>query len=523
MNRRLLAALVVTLLIGGCQGTPAPTPTADESTPTAEATVTPGPGPDSTPQPSEQGFTWRVGQVVGVPEAGGGIGELIFLVSHPTDNASLAVEDATILLQHDERTYRLVHEGADSGGADGTFTLGSPAFDAPSLDRRFGTSHELAVSLSGADSPDIDLTAGDRMAVFVRTPDVTTTAVRAVVPGSLAGERAAILYGEFAGEDRRDESDVVGKPQVVDARAASLTDAGAGIVNVTVTKLPGSAPVDYRDATLQVTGPNGTSLLTHSSVDLRNADGRFGLTPVRDADDSAPVLTDGDRFVLTLDLGDDDTTVDDSSAGTSVGTPIDDSFGTRLILETGGRQRYLRVALPPNATGESVALRGVTSRSDAFPRTNQRPVVTPLSSDNQRTANGTAIGGLSVNIRKPPTAAPIDPRTLTLDVATPSGTYRLVHPSREDATADGHFGVEHRFNPDGSVPVLDDYADFARLTIDVGSNTRPGDDGPLGGSVGENIPAGSLVTITVETEAGVRVPTQFYVTARNRSDANSTG
>lgn len=520
MDRRPIAVLVLTLalLAAGCQGT-TPTPTADESTPTREPTATPGPGPEpeGEPEPSAEGFTWRVGQTVGLPGPDDSLRELVVLAAHPGDNATLAVENATILLQHDERTYRFVHKAVDSGDADGTFAVGSPAFDAPNLDRRFGTSRELAVSLSGADGPDVDLTAGDTLRVLVRTPNVTTTAVRAAVPGSLAGERAAILSGEFAGEDRQDESTLVGKPQIVDARATNLSDAGAGVVKITVTKLPGSAPVDYRDVILRVAGPNGTSLLTHSSVNLRNADGRFGLTPVRDADGSVPVLTDGDRFVLTLDLGTDDTTVDDSSAGTSVGTPIDDSFGTRLLLETAQRQRYLRVAVPPNATEGPVALRGVVSRDEAFPRTNQRPVLTPLSSDSQRTANGTAISGLSVNIRKPPSAGPIDPRTLTVDVATPSGTYTLVHPSRDDPTADGHFGVDHRFNPDGSVPVLDDYVDFARLTIDVGPNTRAGDDGPLGGSVGETIPAGSLVTITVETEDGVRVPTQFYVTPRDQN------
>jgi archaellin len=519
MDQRAVVAVGLTLLVtlAGCQGvSPTPTPTGEE-TPTREQTTTPQPRPDMPPQPSDEGFTWRIGQAVGVLDADESVRELVILAAHPDDNATLAVAEVTILLQHDNRTYRLVHDSADSGGADGTFAVGSPSFDSPEQDRRFGTSHELAVPLSGAESPNLNLTAGDTVTVLVRTPNVTTTAVRAVVPASLSGEAAAILYGEFAGEDRRNESDVVGKPQIVGTEASALTDGEAGIVNVTVTKLPGSAPVDYRAATLRVAGPNGTSLLTHSSVNLRNADGRFGLTPVRDADDSAPVLTDSDRFVLTLDLGDDDTTVDDSSAGTSVGTPINDSFGTRLILETGGRQRYLRVAVPPNVTDGPVALRGVASRSEAFPQTNQRPVLTPLSSDSQRTANGTAVGGLSVNIRKPPTAAPIDPRTLTLDVATPSGTYRLVHPSREDITADGHFGVEHRFNPDGSVPVLDDYIDFARLTIDVGPNTRPGDDGPLGGSVGEDIPAGSLVTITVETEDGIRVPTQFYVPERDRN------
>ena len=523
MDRRLLAAALLVVLLTGCQGLDrTPTPTVKEPTPTTERTVTPDPEPEGPPN-SETGLNWRVGQAVGVSITNGTVGELVVLVAHPGQDASFAVEDATILLQHDGRTARIVHESAGGGDADGTFSVGTETFDAPRQERRFGTSHELAVTLSGGDGPDVDLAAGDTVTMLVRTPNVTTTAVTAVVPGSLAGERAAILYGEFAAEDRREESGVVGKPQVVDTQASGLTDAGAGVVTVTVTKLPGSAPVDYREATLRVTGPNGTALLTHPSVNRRSADGHFGLTAVRDTDGSAPVLTDGDRFVLTLDLGTNDTAVDDGPAGTSVGATLGDYFGTSLVLETTGRQRYLRVALPSGATDGTVSLRGVVSRGEAFPRTNQRPVLTPLGSDSQRTPNRTAIGGLSVNVRKPPTADPIDPRTLTVDLSTPGGTYTLVHRSQGSADADGHFGLEHRFNPDGSTPILDDYIDFARLTIDVGPNSRPGDDGPLGTSVGNRIPAGTLVTVTVRTENGVAVPTQFYVTPRERVKDSGTG
>lgn len=513
MDRRLLAVALLAVLLIGCQGfDETPSPTAEESTPTADRTVAPGPGPTD-PSDTGLGFGWRVGQAVGVSLTNGTVGELVVLAAHPGDDATLSVTDATVLVQHEGRTARFVHGSAGDADADGTFSVGTPAGDAPTSSQRFGSARRLALPLSPGTDTGISLSPGDNVTVLVRTPEVTTDAVTMRVP-PLAGERAAILSGEFATEDAADERTVTGKPQVVGARGSDLSEAGAGIVELTVAKLPGSAPVDYRDVTIQLVGPGGTALLTHPDADAAGADGHFGLAPVRDADGSAPVLGDDDRFRLTLDLGADSVTVDDGPAGTSVGTPLGEGFDTRLVLRADDRRRYLRLALPGNATGDPVALRGVPPRDAAVLLTEQRPTVSVLSSDSQRTANGSAIGGLSVNIRKPPTADPIDPRTLTVDMATANGSYTLVHPTRASANADGHFSIEHRFNPDGSTPILDDYIDFARLTLDIGADTRPGDDGPLGTSVGENIPAGSLVTVTVRTEAGVTVPAQFYVPPR---------
>lgn len=518
MDRRaVVVALLLAAVLAGCQGVDREvTPSPEDGTPTTEPTMTPGPMPAPPDAEPNIGFTWRIGQAVGTNLSDDSVRELVVVAAHPAEIASLAVEDAAILLQHDNRTYRIVHESAPTGDADGTFSVDPPSFNAPAHSQRFGTTRTLAVSLSatGPEGTGVDLRAGDTATLLVTGPNVTTDAVTARVPDSLAGEVNSILYGEFADADDRDESTVVGKPQVVSATGDSLTDDGAGLVNLTVTKLPGSAPVNYRQARLILVGPDGTHVLTHADTETPDSDGHFGLTPVRDEDGSAPTLTDGDRFRLTLDLGADTTTVDDGPAGASVGTPLDFSFETRVVVETSQRQRHLRLAVPENATTGPVALRGVVPRNETFPRTNQRPSVELLSGDSQRTESGQAISGLSVNVRKPPTADPIDPRTLTIELATPTGNYTLVHRSRGAADADGHFGATHRFNPDGSAPLLDDFFDLSRLTIDFGKDTRDDDDGPLGTSIGQNVTAGNVVTVTLRTADETSVPVQYYVTER---------
>ncbi len=527
MDRRaVVVTLLLAVVLAGCQGVDKEaTPSPEDRTPTAEPTIAPSPAPVPSDVGPDTGFRWRIGQAVGTNLTDDSVRKLVLVAAHPAENVSLAVENATILLQNKEQTYRIVHESAATRDADGTFSTNPSGFYAPAHSQRFGTTRVLAVSLSATESEGtkIDLQAGDTATMLVRTPEVTTEAVTAQVPDSLADEVNSILYGEFAEADNRDESTVFGKPQVVSATGNSLTDGGAGVVNITVTKLPGLASVDYQQARLRLVGPDGTHVLTHVDSKTPTSDGHFGLTPVRDDDGSAPILTDGDRFRLTLDLGSDDTTIDDGPAGTSIGTPLGAAFETRVVVETSQRRRDLRLALPENATTGPVALRGVVSRDEQFSRTNQRPSVEILSGDSQRTENGRAISGLSVNVRKPPTTDPIDPRTLAIGLATPTGNYTLVHQSRGEADADGHFGLTHRFNPDGSGPLLDDFFDLSRLTIDLGTDTRDGDDGPLSTSVGQNVTAGQVVTVTVETADGITVPVQYYVTERTRQGGESDG
>ena len=57
--------------------------------------------------------------------------------------------------------------------------------------------------------------------------------------------------------------------------------------------------------------------LVNATVDASGADGHFGIVPFRGDDDSHPVLNDpDDRMVMTFDLGESDTNVDNFYTGT---------------------------------------------------------------------------------------------------------------------------------------------------------------------------------------------------------------
>ena len=77
-----------------------------------------------------------------------------------------------------------------------------------------------------------------------------------------------------------------------------------GRVNVTVQSNPGAENVDLRNVTVQWIDPSGVYQLTYYTIDA--GDGDFAATPLKDADDSLPVLNDADdRFILTFDTGGD--------------------------------------------------------------------------------------------------------------------------------------------------------------------------------------------------------------------------
>jgi flagellin-like protein len=75
-----------------------------------------------------------------------------------------------------------------------------------------------------------------------------------------------------------------------------------GYVNITVQTNPGAENVDLRNVTIRWLDDSGAYRISHYSVDSGDAD--FSVTPLKDADDSLPVLNDeDDRFILTFDTG----------------------------------------------------------------------------------------------------------------------------------------------------------------------------------------------------------------------------
>lgn len=513
VDRAVALALVVAVLLAGCpQGIDNEEPQLpgerqpDTETPTVES------APQQSPTPER--FTWHISRVAGLDLQSGSVGRLAVVLSRPGTGESLAIRDGSVLVQHAGESYRFVHEQAE-GDADGTFTVGAPGPEPVLLADDDRQTRVVVVDIGPDTDVPVPLGRSDTARVLVSTPTLTTETVDLAVPEELATDVNVQLAGEFAWLEREPERERAGRPAVVAATASEITPSGAGMVNITVTKLPGTAPIDYRNVTVKYAGVGGFRTLTYPDGEADTDADVFRLSPVRDADGSAPVLNDDDRFRLSLALGTDTDEADDGSTRARVGErlPPGEIALVELTLDT-RRTRFLRLRLPHNVTEEPVPLDGVVPKSESFPTTRERPTMGIVTSDAQRVANGTALGGIEVDLFKPPTAAPIDPRTLTLDVRTPNGSYTLVHPSA-NATADGHFGLESRFDLDYSAPVLDDDFDFARLEIDLGADTYDSDDGPLGTSVGDNLSAGSLVTVTATTENGVSASRAYLVTDRD--------
>lgn len=129
-----------------------------------------------------------------------------------------------------------------------------------------------------------------------------------------------------------------------------------GRVNVTVQSNPGAENVDLRNVTVQWIDPSGVYQLTYYTIDA--GDGDFAATPLKDADDSLPVLNDADdRFILTFDTGGDPTnvtveTVDGTENVEETGEPLAEGTTVDIRLTTkAGATTQTTVTVPETLSG----------------------------------------------------------------------------------------------------------------------------------------------------------------------------
>jgi len=84
--------------------------------------------------------------------------------------------------------------------------------------------------------------------------------------------------------------------------ARSLADGNAVTqVDLLVASSAGSGDIDLRQTVISARTPQGSFTLNFGQTAVENE--QFTITAVQDEDDTAPVLTSGDRFELNLDLG----------------------------------------------------------------------------------------------------------------------------------------------------------------------------------------------------------------------------
>jgi flagellin FlaA/flagellin FlaB len=72
-------------------------------------------------------------------------------------------------------------------------------------------------------------------------------------------------------------------------------------VNLLIAASAGAGDIDMTQTVISVTAPDGSFTLTYGQQAVE--DDQFTITAVQDEDDTAPVLTSGDRFELNIDLG----------------------------------------------------------------------------------------------------------------------------------------------------------------------------------------------------------------------------
>jgi flagellin FlaB len=169
---------------------------------------------------------------------------------------------------------------------------------------------------------------------------------------------AAETEGDTATEEgaAEDESRETDDPQVADrlnviSTVGLVAEGQVTAVELIVALAPGADPIDLRDVVIQWVDGNGTDVVVAASSDstATGVDGTFRTTPIKDADDSAPVLNEpNDRLKLSMDLGTDD----DVSGADGFGEPLEPEADATLRVTTGsGASSTVRLTVPATLSG----------------------------------------------------------------------------------------------------------------------------------------------------------------------------
>lgn len=152
---------------------------------------------------------------------------------------------------------------------------------------------------------------------------------------------------------------VTNRLQVFAATGSHVENGSVGTVNLTVGKAPGADDIALRDVTVQWVDDSGTYQVVESSVEAEAVDGHFGVSAVKDDDDSAPLVNGpDDRMVLTMDIGTDDLAVDDGGDHGAFGERLEAGETATLRLTTeSGAATTVRLVVPQSLKGrDAVAL-----------------------------------------------------------------------------------------------------------------------------------------------------------------------
>jgi flagellin FlaB len=142
--------------------------------------------------------------------------------------------------------------------------------------------------------------------------------VAAIAAGVLINT-AGFLQSKSEASGQQAGEQVTNRIQVTGVIGSHFEETGSntkeiGVVEMTVSLAPGAEQLDLRNTTIQWLGPSGTYNLVanRSSTIPPTADGSFGVAPIKDSDESAPVLNDpDDQFVLYFDIGENNTAADE--------------------------------------------------------------------------------------------------------------------------------------------------------------------------------------------------------------------